>query len=128
MREGKHLQLGALALGVGLSLGVAAPALAEDIYSVPTPDGSQVAVSSTEQARVDDVVYVDPQVAFTEAFLACQVGDGISDCVEEVMQNIGLEEEVTETEDATPYNPIDDEGSETEVETGPVIDVNPPGA
>ncbi len=81
MRNGK---LGALALGLGLTLSVAAPAMAQD----------------------------DAEDAFAADFLGCTAGFGIGECTEEVLENAGLEEEegTVVVTDLTPYNPVD-EGS-----------------
>ena len=85
MRERKlGLRLGAIALGAGLAVGVAATASAQD--------------------------FSDPD-AFIADFGPCIETYGISECVEEVEENLGLEEEeVLPAVDLTPYNPID-EGS-----------------
>lgn len=79
----------ALVAGLGLAFGVAAPAAAQDFSS---PD------------------------AFADDFLGCVVVAGISDCVEEVLENEGLNEEEGEfvTTDATPFNPIDEGSVSTE--------------
>jgi len=76
----------ALVAGLGLALGVAAPASAQ-------VDGDVLG---------EDVVGAIPVV-------------GISEAVEEVFENLGLEDEEGEfvTTDATPFNPIDDAGSVT---------------
>ncbi|MDQ3411876.1 MAG: hypothetical protein M3509_07120 [Chloroflexota bacterium] len=126
MREGKfRLQVGALVLGVGLAFGVAAPAIAEETASAVTPDGLTRAVADTEQSFVEEIVVVDPQVAFTDAFLACQAGFGISDCVDETFENIGLRAEEGTTVDNTPLNPVD-EGS-LEFVDDVDLSANPPG-
>ena len=84
MRERKiGLRLGALALGAGLAVGVALPAAAQDFSS--------------------------PE-AFGADFVGCIEGAGISGCTEEVLENLGLEEEEGTIVDLTPFNPVD-EGS-----------------
>lgn len=126
MREGKfRLQIGALILGAGLAFGVAAPAFAEETASAVTPDGSLIAVADTEQSFVEAIVEVDPQVAFTDAFLGCIGDSGISDCVEEVEENIGLRGDEGDEVDNTPLNPVDEGSIEfiDDVDLG----VNPPG-
>jgi hypothetical protein len=74
--------------GLGLAFSVAAPAAAQD--------------------------FTDPDV-FAADFLGCVVDAEIGDCVEEVLENAGLEDEegTFVTTDATPFNPVDDEGSVT---------------
>ena len=85
MRERKlGLRLGALALGAALTFGVTATASAQDIFSGPD--------------------------AFIADFGPCVETYGISNCVEEVEENLGLEEEEGTEVDLTPYNPVD-EGS-----------------
>ena len=75
----------ALVAGLGLAFSVAVPASAQD--------------------------FTDPDV-FAADFLGCVADAEIGDCVEEVLENAGLEdEEVGATTDATPFNPVDDEGS-----------------
>ncbi|MDP9364839.1 MAG: hypothetical protein M3Q10_11555 [Chloroflexota bacterium] len=85
----------ALVAGLGLALGVAAPAAAQDV------DGDVLA---------EDVVTAIPVV-------------GVGEAVEEVFENLGLEDEEGEfvTTDATPFNPIDDEGSVTTVFVDDVV-------
>ena len=86
MRNGK---LGALALGLGLTLSVAAPAAAQDFSD---------------------------EDAFAADFLGAAAVFGISETTEEVVENITGEDEGTVVFfDLTPLNPIDDEGSEGSV-------------
>jgi len=126
MREGKfRLQVGALVLGVGLAFGAAVPALALETASAVTPDGTTRAVADSTQSFVEEIVVVDPQVAFTDAFLACQASFGISDCVDETFENIGLRTEEGTTVDNTPLNPVD-EGS-LEFVDDVDLSANPPG-
>lgn len=117
MREGKHrLQFGALLLGVGLALGVAAPALAQEVPGVTVGDDGETTIETDDYvvvaddpSRIEEPETRTTQEIFTDEFLAC-VGDiGVSDAVTGVLENVLNEEEVTVSDD-TPYNPID-EGS-----------------
>ena len=87
MRNGK---LGALALGLGMTLSVAAPAMAQDLGD---------------------------EDAFAADFLGGVEQAGISEATEEVLENIGLEEEegTIVAFDLTPLNPVDVAGSEGEI-------------
>ena len=122
--------LGVIALGVALPLAIVMPAAAQD--EVSSSDAGAVVV--TEEGLVVDAttnpasIYPvpDPQAAFTAAFLACVEATGDAGvCTEEVLENIGLEEEGAEdVVDVTPLNPVDVAGSEVVVVP---LDVNPPG-
>ena len=76
------LRIGALAAGLGLAIGVAMPASADHF-------------SDTD--------------AFGEAVVECAAIYGAADCIEELFENEGLQEEEGETvvTDPTPNNPND---------------------
>lgn len=115
MREARLMkQVGALAMGAGLVFGLALPAAAQETASATTPDGEFVAVADSTQSFVAEIVEIDPQEAFTDAFLACIAGASIGDCTEEVLEDLALEDqEVGETVDNTPLNPVDEGSLET---------------
>ena len=123
MREGTNrLRIGALLLGVGLAFGVAAPALAQtselpdisvDDDGETTIDTGDLLVIADDPSRIEEVDDRPQNEIFVDDFLSCAGDNGISECTEEILIDIGLEEEDDEvTVDETPYNPIDDEGSE----------------
>lgn len=113
MREGRLVaRVGALVLGAGLVIGMALPAAAQETASAQAPDSDVRAVADSTQSFVETIVEVDPQEAFTDAFLACVAEFSVGDCTEEVLEDLALEDqEVGETTDNTPLNPVDDEGS-----------------
>ena len=81
----------ALVAGLGLAFSVAVPASAQDL--------------------------TDADTAAADFLGALGEGFSVSDVVEETLENVGLEEEegTFVTTDATPFNPVDDEGSVTTV-------------
>jgi hypothetical protein len=117
MREGwLVLRVGALALGATLTFGAALPAAAQTTAEASSPsDPSTLAVADSTQSYIAEVVEVDPQVAFTEAFLACAAVSGVDDCTEEVLEDLALEDAEFTTVDNTPLNPVD-EGSIEDVD------------
>lgn len=118
MREGRLvLRVGALAMGAALAVGLALPAAADHTNTAVavSPDGSTEAVADSVQSFVGEIVEVDPQVAFTDAFLVCAVEFSISDCTEEVLEDLTLEDAEFTVVDNTPLNPVD-EGSIEEVD------------
>ena len=128
MREGKNrLQIGALLLGVGLSLSVAAPALAQETASAETPDGGWLAVADSTQSYIAEIVEVDPQTAFSDAFLACEAAFDVDDCVQNVMENAGLETPRYDVVDNTPLNPNDVASDELVNRNPATVDASPPG-
>lgn len=116
MREGRLVtRVGALALGAGLVFGMALPAVAQETASAQAPDSDVRAVADSTQSFVETIVEVDPQVAFTDAFLVCAAEFSISDCTEEVLEDLELEDAEFTTVDNTPLNPVD-EGSIEEID------------
>lgn len=119
MREGTNrLRIGALLLGVGLVFGVAAPALAQEVPNIEVGDDNETTIDTGEliltaddPSTIEEVDTRPQNEQFLDAYLSCAEDAGLSECTEEILIDIGLEEEDDEVEeDLTPYNPID-EGS-----------------
>jgi hypothetical protein len=136
MREGTNrLRIGALLLGVGLAFGVAAPAFAQssELPNITVDDDGETTITTDEYlviaddpSRIEAVDTRTPEEQFVGGFLDCAGDNGISECVEEVLIDIGLEEEDDEVEeDLTPYNPIDEGSIETTDEVE--LEFGPPG-
>ncbi len=115
MREARLLkQVGTLAMGAGLVFGLALPAAAQETASTLNGDGTLNVVADSTLSFIEEVVVVDPQVAFTDAFLECIAAFSIDECTEEVLEDLLLEDqEVGDTVDNTPFNPVDEGSLET---------------
>lgn len=121
MREGKfRLQIGALLLGAGLAFSAAVPAFAQEVPGASVDDEESVietgdlVITADDPSTIEEVDDRPQSEIFLDAYFDCVEASGISECTEEILIDVGLEEEDDEVEvDNTPYNPIDEGSIET---------------
>jgi len=98
VRDGLNPLLGALVAGIGLAVGLALPVAAQESSPVVSEEADAVVASPPAEGGVVEApsagaapAPVDPQAAFTAAFLACSAEHSVGDCTEAIMEGLALD-------------------------------------